>query len=1109
MRKITILLAFLFFVGGNIANAQTRTISGKVTSADDGMGVPGVTVVVKGTTQGTTTDLDGLYSLNVEPSAEALVFSFIGMSTVEIDLGTSDNIDVVMETESHLMDEVVVTALGISREKKSLGYSVQELDGDAVNRVRSTNVVNSLAGKATGVDIRQSATMGGSANILIRGTASLTQNNQALFVIDGVPIDNNNTNEDRYVANSSVSTQNDGWGGYDYGNAAMDINPDDIESVSILKGAAATALYGSRAANGVVMITTKKGATTEAGKKRLGVTINSSLQFSQADMSTAAHYQTEYGGGYGQFYENPGGTYNGVEVGEGNFFYGDVTGNGTMNLITPVSEDATWGQKFDPNLMVVQWDALDPNRDSFGEERPWVAGANGLDYFFQTGVKWTNNIAIDGANEHGTFRLSYTNMDEKGILENSEIKKNVLNFAGSYNITKKISVQANVTYNNTKAQGRFGTGYDGMNPMQALGQWFQANVDFKRLDEHYLQGNGDQLSWNSSYWATYDADGNRDLAGTDHLHPIYADNPYFTRRRNYEDDERNRIYGYVNAKWEFTDYLNFVARFGLDSYNEEQNERIAVSSVDPSFYSNFRRTYLETNTDLMLNFNKNFGKVSVTALLGSNFNSRQTSSIYTNTVGGLVVPDLYTVSNSKSPVSVRENLTLRGSNSVYAQASVGYNNFVYLEVSGRNDWSSTLPSGENSYFYPAVSLSLLVNELGGLKDVSWLSLLKVRGNYAQVGNDAPAYSLTSTYSQNTSWGDYALFSVNSTLQNPELRPERTTSWEFGIEANLFQSRVGLDIATYSANSFDQIMPVIVSPTTGVSRRWVNGGEIQNKGWEIGITGTPVRSKDWNWDIGVNWWTNKNEVLSLYEGVDNLLIYSAWDVSINAQVGQPYGTIRGTDFVYTNGQKTVDENGYYMKSSSDTAIGDINPDWKMGISSNLSWKQLSLYFLVDFQQGGDIYSINTKYGQATGLYEETAGNNDKGVPMRDPVDDGGGYRYENTVFADGTTNDIYVNASRWGRAFYYNNSPTARYVFDASYVKLREMALTYSLPASVLKNTVLSNVSFSLIGRNLWIISKNVDHFDPEFQLSSGNQQGIETGSYPTARTYGFSVKVGF
>ncbi len=1121
MRKITILLSFLFFVGANIANAQTRTISGKVTSGDDGMGIPGATVVVKGTTQGTTTDLDGLYTLNVEPSAEVLVFSFVGMTTVEIELGNSNSIDVVLETESTLMDEVVVTALGISREKKSLGYAVQELDGDAVNRIRSTNVVNSLSGKAAGVDIKQAATMGGSANILIRGTASLTQNNQALFVIDGVPIDNSNT-----------STNQNGWGGYDYGNTAMDINPDDIESVSILKGAAASALYGSRAANGVVLITTKKGKTTEAGQKRLGVTINSGVTFTSADMSTAPQWQNTYGAGYGPFYENFDDDFNaahGVEA--GNFFFGDFNNDGVMHLITTSSEDASWGEKFNPDLGVIQWTNIDPTRPEFGQERPWVAGANGLDYFFNTGVKWTNNVSIDGANENGTFRLSYTNLDEKGMLVNSWIKKNIINFAGSYNITKKISVMANITYNNTKAQGRAGTGYDGSNPMQSFGQWFERNVDLKKLDDNYLRGDGTQLSWNSRYWGTFDSDGNRVMDGVDHLKPAYFDNPYWVRRKNYQDDERNRVFGYASAKWEFTDYLNATARFGLDSYATEQNERIAVGSLDLSDFTNFRKNYLETNTDIMLNFNKTFGKFSVIGMVGFANNYRQNSTILSSTVGGLVVPDLYAVSNSVSPVAVTEQLVKQGYNSIYGSLSIGYNNFLYIDASARNDYWSTLAKDvDNSYLYPAVSASLLLNELGSLKDVSWLSFLKLKGNYAQVGNDAPAYSLVSTYQQGTSWGNYALFSVNSTLQNYNLRPERTKSWEFGVEANFFQNRLGFDITKYKANSYDQIMPVSVSPMSGVSRRFVNSGEIENKGWEIAITGSPVRSKDWNWDLGVNWWTNDNKVISLYEGVENMIIYSAWDVSINATVGQSYGTIRGTDFVYTNGEKTVGDNGYYMKSANDTVIGDITPDWRMGINSNLSWKNFSLYVLVDFQKGGDIYSINTKYGQATGLYAETVGTNALGNPQRDNVvstADGdlgphfggglplneaaansGGYILPG-VKEDGSTNDMLVSAGRWGRAFYYNNSPTARYVLDASYVKLREVALTYNFPSKMFKNNFIHSLSIAATGRNLWIISKNVDHFDPEFQLSSGNQQGIETGAYPSARTYGFNVKIGF
>jgi hypothetical protein len=662
------------------------------------------------------------------------------------------------------------------------------------------------------------------------------------------------------------------------------------------------------------------------------------------------------------------------------------------------------------------------------------------------------------------------------------------------------------------AYGRYGTGYDGMNPMQQLGQWFQRNVDLQRLEENWLRPNGEQLSWNSSYY--------------DDLHPIYADNPYWTRNRNYEDDGRDRVFGYVLGKYDFTDYLTFTARFSTDVYTTNQNERIAVSSVDPSYFSNFTQTYQELNTELMLRFNKSWDKFSLSALVGGNFRSNEWETVLGQTVGGLVVPGLYTVSNSVSPSRVTETNIKTAENSAFASASLGVMNFFYLDVTARNDWSSTLksptkedPNAEISYFYPSVSASFLLTELNGLNDVSWLSLLKVRGNYAEVGNDAAAYATQSTYSQNTSWGNYALFSVNSTLQNPDLVPERTKGWEIGLEARFFNNRLGLDYAYYTTNSYDQILPVLVSPFTGVTRMWVNGGQIENKGHEITLLTTPVQTKDWRLDVNVNWWRNRNKVIELFEGVDNLLIYSAWDVSINATVGQPYGTIRGTDFVYTddngnitdkdNGKKTVDENGYYLRTANDTVIGNIEPDWKMGIPTTLSWKGLSLYFLVDIQKGGDIYSVSTKYGQATGLYAETAENNDKGVPMRDPVEDGGGYLFPETVNEDGSANTTYVPAYRWGRAFYYNNSPTARYVFDASYVKLREVSLSYSLPKKTIENSILNEVRFSLVGRNLWIIHKNTEHFDPEASLGSGNQQGIESGSYPAMRTFGFNVTLGF
>ncbi|PLW96692.1 MAG: SusC/RagA family TonB-linked outer membrane protein, partial [Marinilabiliales bacterium] len=707
-----------------------------------------------------------------------------------------------------------------------------------------------------------------------RGTTSLTQNNQALFVVDGVPFNNNNTNEDRPAANETTATQNDGWGGYDYGNNAMDINPDDVESITVLKGAAATALYGSRAANGVILITTKKGKLAASGKKRIGVTWNAGVEMTQADLSTAPHYQDQYGGGYGPFYDNEG--VPGAE--DYYFFYADLDGDGDKELIAPTPEDASWGHKFDENLMVVQWDNLDPlNPSKYAVERPWVAGANEIDYWFENGIQWTNNLSFDVANDKGAMRFSYANFDQTGIVANSRIMRHNLNFQGTYNFTKKFTLETNVTYTNLNAYGRYGTGYDGMNPMQQLGQWFQRNVDLKRMEEGWLRPNGEQLSWNSSYY--------------DDLHPIYADNPYWTRNKNFETDGRDRVFGYVFGKYDITNDLAFTARFSADVYSTYQEERIAVSSVDPSYYSHFTQNFQELNTELMLRYNHSWDNISLTAMLGGNFRQDEATTFLGQTVGGLVVPNLYTVANSVSPARVTENDVNSSVNSVFGSASLGFKNFIYLDVTGRNDWSSTMksptkedPNEAISYFYPSVSLSFLLTELNGLNDISWLSLLKLRGNYAEVGNDAPPYATQSTYTQNTSYGNYALFSVNSTLQNPDLVPERTKGWEVGLETRFLNNRIGLDFAYYRTDSYDQILPVLVSPFTGVTRMWVNGGQIENTGFEITLLTTPIQKKDWRWDLNVNWWKNKNEVIELFEGVDNLLIYSAWDVSINATVG---------------------------------------------------------------------------------------------------------------------------------------------------------------------------------------------------------------------------------
>jgi len=1068
-------LISLFVVAGfSTLLSQTRTITGTVTSATEGEGVlPGVTVTVKGTTTGTITDLNGKFSLSVPQNAVALVFSYIGMKKQEVLVTGQNEIDVVMESDVLGLDEVVVTALGISREKKSLGYSVQEVRGDNISKTKESNFVNSLSGKVSGVQIKQSNTMGGSANILIRGNKSLMNNNQALFVVDGVPIDNT-------IPNTNL--QVDGGGGYDYGNAAADINPDDVESMSVLKGAAATALYGSRAANGVVMITTKKGVS----RKGIGISLSAGLTFSRIDQETLPKMQKEYGGGYGAYYEDE----------SGYFFQADLDGNGSSELIVPTSEDASWGAKFDPSLMVIDWVGLEPSdSEHYLKPVPWVAAEHDLRDFFETGMKQNYNVAFNGGNDKGTFRLSYTNLTEKGIMPNSRIRKNIVNFNGSYNFTEKLSAESSVSYINDYTKGRFGTGYDPGNPMQSLGQWFQANVDIEDLKKYQKTPDGRQRTWNYAYY--------------DDLTPIFHNNIYWTRNMNYEDDGRNRVFGYATIRYKLAPWITLEGRAATDTYSSFQEERVAVYSNQTSQYRKFLRDFSETNIDLMAKINHNFGDFSLNGLLGSTI--RRTTSKLTDvsTLGGLIVPELYNLYNSRSPMQSTEYQMVSGVNSLYGNLSLGYRNLVYVDISGRNDVSSTLPENSNSYFYPSISTSFIFSELAGIKGSPVFSFIKLRLNYAEVGNDAPVYSLTSTYRQAANWETNGRYFVNRVLQNPELKPERTKSIEAGLEAKFLNNRFGFDISLYRTNSIDQITPVNISRASGYNQRYVNSGEIENKGIELSLTATVIKSGNFSWDIQGNWFRNVNKVISLYEGVDNILLSSQWDISTNLVVGQPYGMLRGSDFVYTNGKRTVGDDGMYLEGDDPIALlGSTLPDWNAGITTILNYKGFSLSGLVDISQGGKLYSVDMQYGLATGIFAETAGLNDKGNPKRDPVEDGGGVVNEG-VYENGSPNTTYVWAGDWYGAFQYDYLPTAAYIYDASYVKLREVAFSYSLPSKLLAKTKVSKASISIVGRNLWIIHKNMPYYDPESSVSAGNIQGIADGAYPSTRTLGLNLTVDF
>lgn len=1065
MRRIASLLtAILLF--GLLAYGQTRSITGQVRD-NRGNPVPFANITIKGTSTGVAADANGNFSIDVK-EGETLIISSAGFAEQEIKVGVSNTVSVNLQTQGNLQ-EVVVTALGLRRTRNQLPYSAQTLEGNEVSKTRTNNFMSTLSGKVAGLEIRQSNTMGGSTNVVLRGTKTLTGNNQALFVVDGVPYNNDNTNNANQVT---------GRGGYDYGNAAADINPDDIESISILKGAAASALYGSRGNNGVILITTKKA------RRGLGVTINSGISVGILDKSTFAKYQKEYGGGYGAYYEDPSGYY----------LYRDVNGDGIRDLVVPTSEDASYGGSFDPNKMVYQWDAFDSTSPFYKKAKPWTAAENGPLYFFRNPVSSNQSVYIDGASDKGNFKLGFTRNDDNGILPNSSINKNLLNFGGSYNLNDKLSAGASANFSNINGKGRYGTGYDDKNIATNFRQWFQTNVDLKDQRDAYRR-HKDNITWN---WADPDA-----------LVPIYWDNPYFTRHENFETDRRNRIFGNVNLNYKLTGWLNIMGRVGLDRYDELQEERQAVGSIGIPSYTRFNRSYNEVNYDLLLNLDKDLSQdINFKALLGSNIRKQRIQSINATTNGGLTIPRIYALNNSANPLNAPLEFDGRREvNGIFAGATFTWRDMITLDATVRRDASSTLPQGNNTYYYPSASAGFTFSKL--LTQTTWLSYGKVRVNYAEVGNDAPLYSVIDVYNILPPFGSEPTTTVPGGKNNPDLKPERTKSIEAGLEMSFVKSRVGFDISYYDAKTVDQILPLAVSTATGYSTKVLNTGTIQNKGIELSVFGTPIQKRDFSWNASLNWTRNRNKVTELFEGSDNLVLATfQGGISLNATLGQPYGTIRGSNFIYTNGKRTVDPDGYYLFSNtSNEVIGNPNPNWIGGINNIFRYKNLSLSFLVDVRKGGDVFSLDLYYGLATGLYPETAGLNDLGNPSRNDLADGGGVIMPG-VYADGKVNESRI-ANEYG-TYGYVNLPAAGFVYDASYVKLREAVLSYSLPKTIVDRLKpFKGIDLSLIGRNLWIIHKNLPYSDPEENISSGNLQGYQSGAYPSTRVMSFNVKLRF
>jgi TonB-linked SusC/RagA family outer membrane protein len=1078
-------LVLLLVLVAQITFAQERTVTG-VVSDNAGMPLPGVSVLVKGTQTGTQTNFDGKFSIKATPS-QVLVFSYIGMKTQEA-AASSSVVNVKLKDDSAVeLEGVVVTALGIKREKKSLGYATQEVKAEELNSgAGSGNFINELSGKVAGVNIKRNNNFGGSSSIVSRGVKSLTGSNEMLIVIDGMPINNS-------LVTGSTGNQAAGVGGtYDYGNAAMDINPEDIESVNILKGAAASALYGYLGGNGVVMITTKKGRA----KKGLGVTVSSEFVGSTIDKSTFVKYQDKYGAGYGPFYED----------GSGYFLSRDVNGDGVEDLVVPTSEDASYGAAFDPNLLVYNWNAFTPWSDNFGKATPWVAGKNDPTTFFQTGTSFNNSVSLEDGNDTTNFVLNYTNSKQTGILPNSEMKKNSVSAKINHQFSDKLSASVFANYNAQSTVGRNSTGYN-ENIMSMFRQWWQTNVDVQELKQVYERSGGQNINWN--------------YADPNNLTQIYWDNPYFIRNKNFQSDERNRFIGYSKLDYKIADWVTATAKISTDSYSELREERRAFGSIAGDFginrlsetsgYQKYQRSFSEQNYDFILTFKKDISEsISFSGIAGGTAVRTRIISTLNSTQGGLIVPDLFSLSNSVQtvpfPVEAEVN---QGINSYYGSGSFGFKDYFFVDATARRDAFSSLPAGKNAIWsYSASGSYVFTNHI----NQPWLSFGKIRAGYSESPLGTPGLSLVDTYVKNDPFGSNQQYSVAGTKNNPNLEAVKTNTQEIGLEMQFLNRRLGFEVSAYKNVNNGEAFQVPFSTATGNSSRYINAATVENRGIEVQFNVTPIKTKDFAWDVFVNWSKNKNEVTKLAEGIENLRLNQfGQGVTLNAAVGQPYGVLRGTDFTYLNGEKVVGANGrYVVNASANNVIGDVNPDWLGGIRNKFTYKNLSFGFLIDMKKGGDIFSLDQAYGLATGLYDVTAGLNELGNPIRNTIANGGGVILPG-VKADGSVNTTRTPApNEYGNVSGYRRAPNKAFVYDASFIKLREVNITYSLPTTLVSRMNLQEMKFSIVGSNLWIIDKNLPYADPESGLSANaSSAGYSVGSLPTTRNVGVNVTFKF
>ncbi len=1025
--KIVLLFTLLFI---SLAAYAQQKVTGTVVD-ESGAPVIGATVQVKGTTQGATiTDVDGKFDIKCLGDA-SLVISSIGFVAAEVPVNNQTNLNIVLKTDDQALDEVVVTALGVSREKKALGYAVTEVGGDKLSTVKPVNLVNSLSGRVAGVNITQSSSgLGGGAMVILRGNNSLTGDNQPLYVVDGVPVDNSGFGG---AAGSNTSE----YSQMDYGTGISDLNPDDVESITVLKGPNAAALYGSRAANGVILITTK------SGKESNGLGVTYSLQTTFENPMLLPKYQNEYGQG--------------------------ADGLNYEKLEEILQHGGSWGAKFNGKEHLT-WT---------GEKIPYSAQENNVKDFFETGVNLVNTVAIEGGNKNSSFRFSYTNNDHKGMLPNSKLTKNNFNLRASTKLNN-LSVDAKVTYFKQKVRNRAEQGTQGI-----LGFVYDIPRNLRLEDyKEYQKKEGYGVR-------TY-------TSGTN-------GNPYWALNHDVNEDTRDRLQGFVKATYQFTDWLSAFIRVGTDRVTQDIK---SVSQYGHWYaaegaFSYQTITVTESNADFLIMFNKQLGEdFSLQANIGGNmmYNTYTSQSVRGEK---FKIPTKPTTSSALKLTPYYTPLREKRINSLYGTASLSFRSMVYLDLSARNDWSSTLPASNRSYFYPSASLSFLLNEM--FEPVGRIfNLAKVRTSWAQVGADTDPYQLTLTYNLNQE-GYLGLTTLSrpGVKLNPDLKPEQTTSLELGFEFSMLNNRLYGDFSYYSIETKDLIMDVPVPKSTGYSRFRENIGLMTNKGFEFMLGGTPVQTTDLRWDVSLNFGKNKNELVELVDELEFLPLSTTNTESIRAQatVGGGFGDIYGKTYMRDpKGRIVVDENGLPRASKDLVHLGNWQPDWTAGITNTVSYRGISLSFLIDATYGGQLYSYTDASLDASGVSERT-------LQYRD-----GGYTYPNTVINKGTEDE--PKYEKFSKAItgqeYWSSFMPSDYVFDKTNVRLRELSISYRLPDVVFANTFLKDATISLIGRNLFFIYKEMDNFDPESSMSTNQfAQGFLFNSMPTARSFGFNLNIKF